>query len=174
MWWLLIISTIARFTVVDAQDIDFAGIDAIADPIIDIIPGLKEQIVPFNEEEALAAVVSQLATDPLDVKPVSEPTVAPKLKRYTKRLACDNEPSNPNTYGFDLSSAANFRVDSKIASVAKSVATPSGYFSTFTNLQGASSAYGYLGYKIVTSYDPAVCAKECDSKSGCLGFNICK
>jgi hypothetical protein len=39
-------------------------------------------------------------------------------------------------------------------------------------LQGASSAYGYLGYKVVESYDPSHCASECDSKSGCLGFNI--
>jgi len=170
----LVFSAVAAFAVVGAQDIDFAGVDATPDPVINIIPGLKEQVVPFVESEAIAAVVSQIASDPLDVKPVSEPTAAAKLRRHLKRAACDLEPSNPNTYGFDLSSASSFRADAKIASVAKAASTPSGYFNTFTNLQGASSAYGYLGYKVVTSYDPSECASECNSKEGCLGFNICK
>ncbi|KAJ8118472.1 hypothetical protein OPT61_g546 [Boeremia exigua] len=168
----LVLSAIAAFAAVSAQDIDFAGVDATPDPVINIIPGLKEQIVPFDEGKAIAAVASQIAADPLDVKPVSQPTAAAKIERHSKRATCDVEPSNPNTYAFDLSSAAKFRADSKIASVAKAASTPSGYFNTFTNLQGASSAYGYLGYKVVTSYDPAECASECDSKSGCLGFNI--
>ena len=170
----LVLSAVAAFAVVGAQDIDFAGVDATPDPVINIIPGLTEQVVSFDQSEAVASVVDQIAADPLDVKPVSEPTAAPKARRHMKRAACDPEPSNPNTYGFDLSSAAKFRADAKIASVAKGAPTPSGYFSTFTNLQGASSAYGYLGYKVVTSYDPAVCASACDSKTGCLGFNICK
>ncbi|KAF1834799.1 hypothetical protein BDW02DRAFT_475931, partial [Decorospora gaudefroyi] len=62
--------------------------------------------------------------------------------------------------------------DTNVASVAKGASTPSGYFNTFTNLQGASSAYGYLGYSTVESYDPSVCATKCDDKEGCLGFNI--
>jgi hypothetical protein len=133
---------------------------------------LKEQAVPFEEAEAIADVVSQVVADPLDVKPVSEPSAVPEVKKHLKRGACDPEPSNPNTYGFDLSSASKFRADTKVASVAKGASTPSGYFNTFTNLQGASSAYGYLGYKVVESYDPSHCASECDNKSGCLGFNI--
>ena len=159
---------------VGAQDIDFAGVDAIPDPVIDIIPGLTEQVVSFDQSEAVASVVEQMAADPLDVKPASVPTAAPKVRRHIKRAACDPEPSNPNTYGFDLSSAAKFRADTKIASVAKGASTPSGYFNTFTNLQGASSAYGYMGYKVVQSYDPSLCASACDSKTGCLSFNICK
>jgi hypothetical protein len=144
------------------------------DPVINIIPGLKEQIVPFEEDKAVAAVISQVIADPLDVKTVSQPSAVPDVKRHLKRAACDPEPSNPNIYGFDLSSAKSFRDDTKLASVAKGASTPSGYFNTFTNLHGASSAYGYLGYKVVESYDPSICASECDSKSGCLGFNICK
>jgi hypothetical protein len=133
---------------------------------------LKEQEVPFNKAEAIADVVSQVIADPLDVKPLSEPSAVPDVKRHLKRAACDPEPSNPNTYGIDLSSASKFRADTKLASVAKGASTPSGYFNTFTNLQGASSAYGYMGYKVVESYDPSLCASECDSKSGCLSFNI--
>jgi len=133
---------------------------------------LKEQAVPFEVTEAIADVVSEVFADPLDVKPVSEPSAVPEVKKHLRRGACDPEPSNPNTYGFDLSSASKFRADSKIASVAKGASTPSGYFNTFTNLQGASSAYGYLGYKVVESYDPSHCASECNSKDGCLGFNI--
>ena len=129
-------------------------------------------MVPFKEAEAIADVVSQVTSDPLDVKPVSEPSAVPDVKRHLKRAACDPEPSNPNTYGIDLSSASKFRADTKLASLAKGASTPSGYFNTFTNLQGASSAYGYMGYKVVESYDPSLCASECDSKSGCLSFNI--
>ena len=170
----LVLSAVAAFAVVGAQDIDFAGVDATPDPVIDIIPGLTEQVVPFDKSKAIAAVVSQIAADPLEVKPVSQPTAVPNVKRHLKRAACDREPSNANTYGFDLSSASSFHADTKVASVAQGASTPSGYFNTFTNLQGASSAYGYLGYKVVTSYDPSECAAECDNKSGCLGFNICK
>jgi hypothetical protein len=133
---------------------------------------LKEQEVPFDKTKAIAEVVSQVTADPLDVKPLSQPSAVPDVKKHKKRAACDPEPSNPNTYGFDLSSASKFRADSKVASVAKGASTPSGYFNTFTNLQAASSAYGYLGYKVVESYDPSLCASECDSKSGCLSFNI--
>ncbi|KAI5373652.1 hypothetical protein J4E82_007700 [Alternaria postmessia] len=167
-----VLSAAAAFAVVGAQDIDFAGVDATPDPVINIIPGLKEQVVPFKETEAIADVVSQVTSDPLDVKPVSEPSAVPDVKRHLKRAACDPEPSNPNTYGIDLSSASKFRADIKLASLAKGASTPSGYFNTFTNLQGASSAYGYMGYKVVESYDPSLCASECDSKSGCLSFNI--
>ncbi|RYN18575.1 hypothetical protein AA0112_g11521 [Alternaria arborescens] len=95
-----------------------------------------------------------------------------QIKRHLKRAACDQEPSNPNIYGIDLSSASKFRADTKLASLAKGASTPSGYFNTFTNLQGVSSAYGYMGYKVVESYDPSLCASECDSKSGRLSFNI--
>ncbi|KAI4920641.1 uncharacterized protein J4E92_008284 [Alternaria infectoria] len=172
MRYSYVFSAVAAFAVVGAQDIDFAGVDATPDPVINIIPGLKEQAVPFEVTEAIADVVSEVVADPLDVKPVSEPSAVPEIKKHLRRGACDPEPSNPNTYGFDLSSASKFRADSKIASVAKGASTPSGYFNTFTNLQGASSAYGYLGYKVVETYDPSHCASECNSKDGCLGFNI--
>ncbi|KAI4677829.1 hypothetical protein J4E81_010759 [Alternaria sp. BMP 2799] len=172
MRYSYVFSAVAAFAVVGAQDIDFAGVDATPDPVINIIPGLKEQAVPFEVTEAIADVVSEVVADPLDVKPVSEPSAVPEVKKHLRRGACDPEPSNPNTYGFDLSSASKFRADTKIASVAKGASTPSGYFNTFTNLQGASSAYGYLGYKVVETYDPSHCASECNSKDGCLGFNI--
>ncbi|CAN9245316.1 unnamed protein product [Alternaria alternata] len=147
-----VLSAAAAFAVVGAQDIDFAGVDATPDPVINIIPGLKEQVVPFKEAEAIADVVSQVTSDPLDVKPVSEPSAVPDVKRHLKRAACDPEPSNPNTYGIDLSSASKFRADTKLASLAKGASTPSGYFNTFTNLQGASSAYGYMGTKCFNIY----------------------
>jgi hypothetical protein len=169
----IILSFVAASVVVKAQDIDFEGVDAAPDPVINIIPGLLEQVVPFDEEEAVVAVESQVAADPLQVNPVSEPTGVPEVKRHLKRAACDKEIRTANDYKFDLSSANKFRADISVASVATGAATPSGYFNTFTNLQVASSAHGFLGYWTAPSYNPSLCAAKCDSRPGCLGFNIC-
>lgn len=83
-----------------------------------------------------------------------------KLRPHLKRRACDPESGSPKSYGFDLSSVDEFRADAKVAFVVKGAATPSGYFHLFINLRGASSAFDYIRYKVVSSYDPAECASE--------------
>ncbi|KEQ68182.1 hypothetical protein M436DRAFT_32292, partial [Aureobasidium namibiae CBS 147.97] len=73
-------------------------------------------------------------------------------------------------------SLSAFAADSTIASIANSAPTPSGYFNTFTNAAGSSSAYAYLGYAVVnggkTGYDVNWCAFKCNAMNGCLSFNI--
>lgn len=91
-----------------------------------------------------------------------------------KREACKPEPTIANTYNVDLSSAAAFRADANIASVANNAnSAPAGYYQNFKNLGGANSAMNYLGYTVVkTGYDVDFCAKKCTDKAGCLSFNI--
>lgn len=82
------------------------------------------------------------------------PTAVFKLRPHLKRRACDPESGSPNSCGFELSSVDKFRADTKVASKTNGAATPSEYLDTFINLRGASSAYNYIRYKVVSSYDP--------------------
>lgn len=91
-----------------------------------------------------------------------------------KRGNCSPQPTITNVYNVKLGSAAEFRADPAIASVASNAnAAPTGYYQNFKNLGGANSAMNYLSYTVVnTGYDVDYCAAKCTSKSGCLSFNI--
>lgn len=51
-------------------------------------------------------------------------------------------------------------------------ATAPGYVSTFTNYNASVSANTYLGLTTLQTYDAPGCAKLCDNKDLCTGFNI--
>jgi len=163
------------------QEIDFDAVAAAPDPTYTIVPGLRDQDVAYNPTSAVSAAVADITANPLPVDVDTEVPVDIDTPDVTKRnvapivarAACTPEPTSPNTYNVDLSSAANFRADGNIATKAKTAVTPSGYYSTFKNLQAASSANGYLGYSVVAAYDPSLCAAKCDKKTGCIAFNIC-
>ena len=109
---------------------------------------------------------------------------ASKLKRNPndiahqphKRAACDPLPTLPNTYNINLANAQSFRSDQAAASVANNTnPSPTGYYQTFKNLQGASDAPKPLGTIVVNTtkgYDIDFCATKCTSQPGCLAFNI--
>jgi len=75
--------------------------------------------------------------------------------------------SNPDT-------PAAFLAFASFAASATRAFMPSGYTKSYTNLQAASISYGSLGFTSLASYDPAACAKLCDTNAGCVSFNICK
>lgn len=177
----------------DALDLD--ALRDIPDPTYTVVDGLLSQDIPYATATAVAAVSAEIDEIPLSVFP-AVPTIAinaagdddatatsaatataalaerdasPVLGR---RTACATQATIPNYYGVDVSSYSAFKADSSIASVAKSASVPAGYFQSFQNLAGASSAYGYLGYSVVKTYDVATCAAKCTAKSGCLAFNI--
>lgn len=60
------------------------------------------------------------------------------------------------------------------SSAANDADEPTGYSNTFTNLQASSSAYGYLGFTTLSTYDTGLCAASCDKAEACSAFNICK
>jgi hypothetical protein len=171
-------------------------------PTFTIATGVTVQDIPYATASAIAEVSSQVAATPLSVFPAAtdvpindagtdvdgNPNVISssntKLKRDPlgvarqprKRAACQSQPSISNFYNVALDSAAAFRADAKIASVANTAnASPSGYYQTFRNEKAANSAMNYLGYSVVPEgkgYDVDWCAAKCTSKAGCLGFNI--
>jgi len=106
---------------------------------------------------------------------VSKREVSHVAHHLRRRGACSPQPTIANFYNVQLESAAGFRADSKIASVASGASTPAGYFQNFKNLGAANSAMNYLGYTVVNTgkgYDVEYCASKCDAKAGCLSFNI--
>lgn len=94
----------------------------------------------------------------------------PRVKRGNR----SPQPTIANVCNVKLGSAAEFRADPTIASVASNAnPAPTGYYQNFKNLGGANSAINYLGYTVVnTGYDVDYCAAKCTSKAGCLSFNI--
>jgi hypothetical protein len=93
----------------------------------------------------------------------------------SKRGACSPQPTIANFYNVGLASAAEFKADATIASVASGASTPAGYFQNFKNLGAANSAMNYLGYTVVNTgkgYDVDYCAAKCNAKAGCLSFNV--
>ncbi|KAI4757855.1 hypothetical protein E4T51_09096 [Aureobasidium sp. EXF-12344] len=64
------------------------------------------------------------------------------------------------------------RRDIKYPIDTKSLGIPSGYAPAFINLQGATQGRGYLTYKTLKSYDPALCTAACNSVKTCVFANI--
>jgi hypothetical protein len=82
--------------------------------------------------------------------------------------------AQPNAYGPPTTpdTVDAFKSNSVYAGLAKNAKVPSGYAQSFTNLDGSVEGSGYLGYKILTSYDPSACSAYCDETKTCTGFNI--
>jgi hypothetical protein len=93
-----------------------------------------------------------------------------------KRAVCSPSPTIANFYKVNLTNATLFRADPIIASVANAAKpTPTGFYQTFKNLQGATSTMNYLGFLPIPNlqgYDVDYCASKCSAKAGCLAFNI--
>lgn len=89
-----------------------------------------------------------------------------------KRDGCTPQPTTPNIYNVDLSSANAFRNDGSICNVSMAAQTPSGYLQTFMELYAATSTNAYMGYMSVDTYSPSQCSAQCDSIDGCTSFNI--
>jgi hypothetical protein len=132
-------------------------------PTVTMVPGLTAQVITYDPTAAISAAAADVTDDPLLQK---------KRDLLQARAACNAQPTMANVYGIDVSSAAAFRADTIAAGKANNAVTPSGYSLSFQNSLKASSAYGYLGYQTVSSYDPSICASKCNSVTGCLAFNI--
>ncbi|KAF2722470.1 hypothetical protein K431DRAFT_221934 [Polychaeton citri CBS 116435] len=152
--------------------------------------GLWSYDVPYTPSTAIASASASQSQDPLSTFPAQtdapinsageDDSDAPAKRAIPfgqpleRRKACDPQPTVPNYYSVNVDSYSAFKADPTISSVASSATNPSGYFSNFKNLPGASNAYAYLGYTLVKSgqYDVDFCASKCNAKSGCLAFNI--
>ncbi|KAI1495974.1 hypothetical protein F5X99DRAFT_401813 [Biscogniauxia marginata] len=145
------------------QNIDFAVVEAAPDPPTASIPiGPTADVVTYN----FPAATQEAVADPLPVKAVERRYVTTE-----KREACSVQPAGTGPIP-SPDTAESFLNFDEFTSAATRAQTPAGYYSTFTNLKASSSAYGYMGYTTLESYDTGTCAARCNDINGCLGFNI--
>lgn len=120
--------------------------------------------ISFDAPASYLAVASAILADPGD----------PNLdKRNLATTSCLAQPSGilhrtqPDTENA-------FAADQYYANKALAASVPSGYTTTFVNLNASSNAYGYLGYTSLSEYDVQFCSSKCDAIDTCQAFNICK
>lgn len=149
------------------QDINFDALKAAPDPIIvTVTAGTPQSTVEYN----LASATAQAAENPLDLgKRDVETVVASHM--VEKRSACD-----PQRLGFGPAvipdTAEAFLAFEDFKTTAEGAPVPSGYKQTFKNLKASNSAYGYMGYTELESYNTALCASKCDAITGCSGMSF--
>ncbi|KAH0174817.1 hypothetical protein KCU67_g579, partial [Aureobasidium melanogenum] len=92
-----------------------------------------------------------------------------------KRAAssCVPQPTGIN-HQVQPDTAAGWVADNFFASAASAAINPlpTGYVSSFVNLNASNSADKYMGYTLMTSYDAPGCAVKCSAINGCNSFNI--
>ena len=145
------------------QDFDWDAIDAmdpVPTPDIPIVSAAAAQTtVSYAPAVAASSVSSAILADPTDT--------SLKVKRAIDNSGCAASavPSSSDTDSAFLANPTQ-------TDAAKAASTPTGYTQSFSNLQGSSNAYGYMGYSLLTSYDTATCATRCNKIKGCSAFNV--
>ncbi|KAI1260411.1 hypothetical protein F5Y18DRAFT_257260 [Xylariaceae sp. FL1019] len=153
-----LVSIVGASPVEPRQLLNFELLDDTPDPVTASIPvGPTAATQTYN----LAAATQSAISVPLVEK-----------RELNKRGNCTAEPAGAGPVPSPDTVEA-FLAFSDLSSAANDAAVPSGYVSTFTDLQASSSAYGYLGFTNLDSYDPAACAAKCNSiGDACSGINI--
>lgn len=147
------------------QDIDIAALKAAEDPIIvTVTAGTPQTTVAYNLPSATAQAVEN-PTD-LSTRDIETVVVFPQVE---KRSACEPQPAGSGP-AVTPDTAEAFVAFDAFKSAAEGASVPSGYVQTFSNLKASLSAYGYLGYTALESYDTALCASKCDAITGCAGM----
>lgn len=113
------------------QDIDFDMVIAAPNPVITGAPvGVTDQVVTYDASSAASAAVAAVSAEDPEI------TDAAKM---VKRTACAPQPTaaaNAPAYSPDTASA--FLANPLFASAASAAPTPSGYASSFVNLQASN------------------------------------
>ncbi|KAK2765818.1 hypothetical protein CKAH01_15567 [Colletotrichum kahawae] len=152
-----------------AQDLVWQVIDDAPPPPNATVPigAAAETIVSYDANAAAASIVAEVMASPLP----QETTPATNKRSLVVRGPCDPQPTGAGPVP-SPDTAAAFLSSADLSATTKNAPTPSGYFNTFKNLQASSSAYGYMGYTTLDSYDTKLCASKCDAINGCVAFNI--
>lgn len=147
------------------QEIDIDALKAAPDPtIVTVTAGAPQTTAAYNLASATAEAVANPSD--LDKRQFDALVGAPLIQ---KRAACD-----PQRLGFGPAvtpdTAEAFLAFDEFKTTAEGASAPSGYEQTFVNLQASNSAYGYLTYTEIESYDTALAASKCDGIVGCSGM----
>jgi hypothetical protein len=147
------------------QSIDFDLLDSVPDPsIVTVTAGAPATVVSYD----LAAATASATAAPIADAPSKRVDAGPELEA---RTACEPQPSGQGVVP-DGDSVDTFLAYQGFADAANGASVPSGYVQTYQNLKASSSAYGYMGYTALDSYDVALCASKCDAIEGCSGINV--
>ncbi|KAF2705643.1 hypothetical protein K504DRAFT_460360 [Pleomassaria siparia CBS 279.74] len=117
----------------------------------------------YNPTKAAAAAAAAIQTNPVSVD---------KRDVLEKRDACSAQAAGAGPVPGQGSVADYLDQTNILSTTAQGAPTPSGYTSSFTNLQGSIQQIGYLIYENLPSYDVQACADLCSNVDFCLGFNI--
>lgn len=142
------------------QELDFDLLNAAPNVTTASIPiGPTAESVTYD----LAQATAQATASALPVQAVK--------RDLSARAACASQPLGSGPVPSPDTDTA-FLSSTDLSAAANNAVTPNGYYNTFTNLQGSSNSYGYLGFTTLASYDVQACASTCDAIRGCSGINI--
>ncbi|KAI7201815.1 hypothetical protein KC324_g2027 [Hortaea werneckii] len=118
-----------------------------------------------------AATILQAAVAQITSSATEDSAEAPSADKV-KRAACASQPAGAGPMP-SPDTASKFQNNPAFASAAAGASPPFGYSRTFSNLQASNnSAYGYMGYTTLQSYNPQQCASKCNAITGCVAINI--
>lgn len=163
--------TAAIAVVARAQKFDWDAYDSVSKPTPVKVPiGGGTQTIKYDDNAATASVVAEVASTTDDEH---QPHNVPGNNIHTnaKRSPCQEQPQGAGLVTLP-DTAADFLNNQIYADTALAAPVPSGYSQTFSNLAASSSAYGYMGYTTLSSYDTGLCASKCNAINGCSAFNI--
>ncbi|KAG9728145.1 hypothetical protein KCU73_g12442, partial [Aureobasidium melanogenum] len=142
------------------QELDFNLLNTAPNVTTASIPiGPTAESVTYD----LAQATAQATASALPVQAVK--------RDLSARAACASQPLGSGPVPSPDTDTA-FLSSTDLSAAANNAVTPNGYYNTFTNLQGSSNSYGYLGFTTLASYDVQACASKCDAIRGCSGINI--
>ncbi|KAI4722340.1 hypothetical protein E4T48_01227 [Aureobasidium sp. EXF-10727] len=149
------------------QEIDVNMVLAAPEPVAyDPAVGATAQVVSYDFTSLIAQATAPATSTASDVAA----TATAIEKRGAACTSLAPGASGAPTYSPDTPAA--FASNPDFASIASNAPVPTGYTNTFTNVNASNSAYGYLGFTTLSTFDTAKCAAKCDAIYGCLSFNL--
>ena len=151
------------------QEIDIELLLAVPDPTVTQAIGVSAQTVSYDAESLAAQATAAATSVSIAVSDVASPTAVEKSD------ACAPQLTGVTQSGYAVTATDNpsaFLANPAFAAAATNAPIPSGYTSAFQNLNASSSAYGYMGFVSLDSYDTELCASNCNAANGCMAFNI--
>ncbi|KAF3919021.1 hypothetical protein ABW21_db0200521 [Orbilia brochopaga] len=149
------------------QDVNFADVLSGFAPVSDDQSGPD-----FNATKETVPIVSPSTTEIVnDVK--ADPATPAKVRRSNlKRVPGDCRPQPANSGPQFFGEPADWIPAVQAAYPASNPDTVGSYTKVFDGLLGSVNQMGYLGFTTINSYDINFCKTKCDTKTGCLGFNL--
>jgi hypothetical protein len=127
-----------------SQLIDLDYVETVPDPTYTIIPDQRSQVVPYNQDAAIASVVAVAMQTPVP-DPGENAVHARHLDIQKRWEPCQNTENNANTYNAVINPAESFLDDANLAAEALNARTPNGYTRVYQNLKASAQANGYMG-----------------------------